>query len=204
MSNKTDYLVQCARNEHERLLRLCEPIHQEYADRHSLTYIPSYGPVAPSKWWGGWDSIILTLDLMKKDARWVFAIDSDTLIVGDNDPRDVMGNYLIGMTVHPNPTHYNTGVIFVKSHERIISFYEKILTQAPGEYPWFEQTCINNSINELQEDNLVKVLPVEWNSTVVLSHPEDCVIRAWHAFGGFGGVQSRLDAMREEIKNRGL
>jgi len=200
----TDYLLQQGREDYWPHLNLVAPLHRAYAKRHGMKYVSYRGVVIPEWRWGGWDHIPLILALVgREDAGWVFWLDADTLIVGDADPRDVMDGYLVGMARHPGPPeHYNTGVKFLKACKEVGDLLQRVLDSGPGVHPWYEQNFMNQYLAEPQWAGKIKTLPNEWNSTVVLGHPEQCIIRAWHGFSQ--RPAARLVAMQREITRRGL
>jgi len=193
-----DYLLQSACEAYIPMLDLTAERHAAFAKRHGMEFISNRCAVLPD-WNGNWDSVPLTLDLVKRDdTGLVMYLDADTLIVGDGDPRDALGDYLIGMTRHPGPPeHYNCGMMLVKACEQVAVLFERMLDNGPGEYPWWEQTILNKLLTEPQWTGKVKTLPHEWNSTVVLKHPERCIVRAWHGYPG--GAAGRVKQMELAI-----
>lgn len=199
----TDYLLQQGRSIYWDCLDLTEQIHRNFARRYGLTFISHRGAVLPD-WYGTWDSVPLMLDLVQReDTGLVLWLDADTLIVGDADPREILGECLIGMSRHPGPPeHYNCGVLFLKACGQVSSLLQRILNNGPGEPTWYQQAIINELLTEPQWSGKIKTLPHEWNSTVVLRHPEQCIIRAWH--GSKGGREGRSELIAEEIAKRSL
>jgi len=192
----TDYLLQQGREDYWPCLDLVAPLHQDFADRHRMQYVVHREPMLPD-YPGHWDSVPLLLDLVQReDTGMVLWLDADTLIVGDGDPRDVLRGYDIAMARHPGPPeHYNCGVLMLQAGEDIAAWLQAVLDRAPGTYPWYQQTIMNDLLTAPEWEGRVKTLPHEWNSTVVLRHPERCIIRAWHGYPG--GPWARYEAMRK-------
>ena len=193
-----DYLLQTARGEYTQMLDISRQRHADYARRHGMEYVTFEGAVLPD-WWGGWDSVPLILDLVRRDDTGiVFYLDADTLIVGDGNPREALGTYLIGMTRHPGPPeHYNSGMMLVRACAQTAALIQRVLDAGPGKRPWWEQTIFNQLLTEREWMGRVATLPHEWNSTAVLGHPERCIVRAWHGYPG--GVQGRVKQMEIAI-----
>ena len=193
-----DYLLQSARGDYVPMLDLTAERHAAFAERHSLELIVHRGAVLPD-WNGTWDSVPLMLELVRRpDTGLVMYLDADTLIVGDGDPREALGECVIGMTRHPGPPeHYNCGMMLVRAGAQVATVLQRMLDNGPGEYPWWEQTILNKLLTEPEWTGQVKTLPHEWNSTVVLTHPERCIVRAWHGYPG--GVGARLAQMELAI-----
>jgi hypothetical protein len=199
----TDYLLQQSRTEYYPCLDLTAPIHQAYADRHGFEYVVHKGALLPD-WTGHWDAIPLMINLAgQADTGLILWLDADALLVGDADPRDVMAGFDVGMARHPGPPeHYNCGVLMLRACADTVAWLERILANGPGAYPWYQQVFMNRYLEEPQWAGRVKTLPHEWNSTAVLGHTEDCIIRAWHGYPG--GPAARCEALRREIRGRAL
>lgn len=199
----TDYLLQAADENFYPLLDLGEPLHRAFAQRHGLEYVIRRERVLPD-WAANWDKVPLLLGLVQReDTDWVYWLDADVLIVGDADPREVMDGYQVGMSYHPGAGgHYNTGVIFMRACPQVACLLERVLASGPGRPPYYEQTYFNRYLAESHWAGQIVTLPHEWNSTVKLGHPEECVIRAWH--GTPGGPKRRAKLMRAEIARRNL
>ena len=197
-----DYLLQQGRRGYWPHLDLTERIHSAYAERHGLQYISHRGAVLP-EFVGYWDSVPLMLDLVtREDTGFVAWLDADTLICDDADPREALGDYLVGMARHAGPPeHYNCGVLFVRACPQTRGWLQWVLDEAPGSFPWYQQTVMNRLLTDPQWDGRVLTLPNEWNSTVGQGHSPGCHIRAWH---GTGTVPERVAMMRAEIERRGL
>ena len=190
-----DYLLQTARGEYQPMLHLTRRIHAEYAQRHNMAYIAHTGAMLP-EWTGHWDMIPLLLYLVRRpETGLVLWLDADTLIIGDSDPREELGDCTIGMTRHIGPPeHYNCGVLIVRACREVNAWLETVLVLGPGKYPWYQQDIMNAHIGMIDK---VATLPHEWNSTVILGHPEQCIIRAWHGYPG--GVPGRIEQMELAI-----
>jgi len=194
-----DYLLQQGDSVYWPHLDAVEARHKDFADHNDLWYAVHRGATLPN-WSGTWDSIPLMLDLIDhEDARFIFWFDADTLIVGDADPRDQMtGGELIAMARHPGPPeHYNCGVVFLRACAQTKALLQRMLDNGPSHYPWFEQNLMNEYLAEDEWAGKVKTLPHTWNSTVVLKHSPDCIVRAWHGYPG--GPAARLKAMQAAI-----
>jgi len=199
-----DYLLQQARPSYWPHLDLVERAHRAYAGRHGFEYIVERS-VAHFQTWGGWDKIPLLINLTgRPDTGVVLWLDADTLAVGYADPREALGDALVGMTRHPGrttPTSVNCGVLLMRACPQVHAWLEEILARQPGVYPWYEQDIMNELLEAPEWAGKRVNLPHIWNSTVCLGHPQECEIRAWH---GGGSHPERLAAMRAEIKRRGL
>lgn len=190
-----DYLVQHGRKAYWQMLDLTNKRHAEYARRHGMSFISHRGPIV-NQWTGHWDMIPLLLYFIRRpNTGYVFWLDADTVICKDADMRDVLNGHKVGMSRHPGPPeHYNCGVLFLQACKEVETWLGRVLDLGPGIYPWYQQNLMNEHIGMVGK---VKTLPHEWNSTVVLRHPEDCIIRAWH--GSYGGISRRLSLMRDFI-----
>ena len=200
----TDYLLQSARSDYHPHLDLVAPVHRAYCKRHGFEYVVrTNAPHMGS--WGGWDKLPLLIDLVcRPDAGMVIWLDADTLAVGDADPRDALGDALIGMTRHKGrttPTTLNCGVMMLRACQPVFDWLVEVLSRQPGVYPWYEQDIMNELLERDEWAGKVVDLPHIWNSTVCLGHPQECEIRAWH---GGGPPAQRLEPMRAEIERRGL
>lgn len=195
----TDYLLQQGREDYWACLDLVRDRHQAYADAHGLEYVVHRGAMLPD-WTGHWDAILLMLDLVRRDdTGLILWLDADTLIVGDADPRLELAGYDVGMARHPGPPeHYNCGVLMLRAGHDTARWLERVLNSGPGVYPWYQQDFMNAYLAEPEWKGRVVTLPTEWNSTVILGHPERCVIRAWHGYPG--GTWARYEAMRKAVQ----
>jgi len=200
----TDYLLQVARPSYWPHIDLVERVHRAYAERHGLEYIVIHNS-EPFTTWGGWDKLPYLIELTgRADAGLVIWLDADTLAVGRADPREALGDALVGMARHPGrttPTTLNCGVMLMRACLQTHAWLTEVLARQPGIYPWYEQDLMNELLDAPEWAGKVRDLPHIWNSTVCLGHPEECEIRAWH---GGGAHEERLRAMRTEIERRHL
>ena len=215
MKPKVDYLLQQGAKAYWPHLDLVAQLHSAYAKRHRMEYISYRGPYPPGGGWVrepqahwdiGWKQYSLMLDLLRKDdTGWVFWVDCDAIIVGDEDPRPVMDGYLVGMAWYPKNKrhvgHFHRGTLFLKARDQVVGLIERVLREGPGPPPHWDQGLLNKYLLEPQWKGKLRTLPIEWNSAVKHNDPEKCVIRAWH---GLGNIQHRLKAMQAEMKRRGL
>ena len=212
---KADYLLQQAAEAFWPHLDLVASLHGAYAKRHAMEYISYRGPYPPGGGWTrkpqahfdmAWKQYSLMLDLVRdKNTGWVFWVDADALIVGDKDPRPVMGDHLVGMVWYPKNRlhigHYHRGTFFLRACEQVAVLLERVMKNGPGVHPHYDQTLLGAYLAEPQWKGKFKSLPVEWNSAVKHNDPAKCVIRAWH---GLGNIHKRFLGMRAEMRRRGL
>jgi len=212
MKPKVDYLFQAGTKAYGPHLDLVSSLHGSYAKLHGLEYTVYRGPYPASPWPGGLssdlqpDGSILMLDLVRdKNTGWVFWVDSDAMIVGNEDPRSVMSGYLVGMAWYPKNAkhagHLHRGSFFLRACDQVAGLLERVLREGPGPRPHWDQGLLNKYLAEPQWKGKFKTLPIEWNSAVKHNDPVECVIRAWH---GMGSIQRRLQLMQAEMKRRGL
>ena len=214
MKPKVDYLFQAGTKAYGPHLDLVSSLHGSYAKLHGLEYTVYRGPYPVSPWKDpgrigsdqGHKQYVLILELLRKeDTGWVFWVDSDAMIVGNEDPRLVMDGHLVGMAWYPKNAkhagHFHRGSFFLKAHPQVVELIERILREGPGPRPHWDQGLLNKYLAEPQWKGKFKTLPIEWNSAVKHNDPEECVIRAWH---GMGGIHKRFLMMQAEMQRRGL
>ena len=204
MSGVTDYLLQHASGEYVSLLQLTNRLHGRYAERHGLTFVTSNGRRVPD-WHFYWDKIDLLVEILERpDTGFVLWLDADAAAFGQRDPREALGDGVLGMTRHPGrstPTTVNAGVMFLQACPHVVDLLHEAVARGPGVWPWYEQQIINDMLYAQEWQEGFVELGHTWNSTVILGHPLECEIRAWH---GGGPVERRLNMMRTEIERRGL
>jgi len=212
---KVDYLLQQGAKAFWPHLDMVAPLHSAYAKRHGMKYISYRGPYSPGGGWTrepqshfdmAWKQYSLMLDLVSdKNAGLVMWVDSDAIIVGDEDPRPVMDGYLVGMVWYPKNQlhvgHYHRGTFILRACEQVAGLLKRVMKEGPGVHPHYDQTLLGNYLAEPQWNGKFKRLPLKWNSAVKHKDPDPCIILAWH---GMGSIQKRLKPMKAEMKRRGL
>ena len=213
---KVDYLFQSGAEVYWPHLDLAASLHSAYAKRHGMEYFCYRGPFTVSPWVASeilqptfdtvWKQWALMLKLVRdKNTGWVFWVDADAIIVGDEDPRSVMEDYLVGMAWYPKNrghiAHYHRGVMLLRACEQMGDLLEHVLEDGPGTHQYYDQGILNKYLAEPQWERKIKTLPLKWNSAVKLNGPEECVIRAWH---GMGDIDKRFLMMQAEMRRRGL
>jgi len=198
----TDYLLQHARDEYQCCLDVSAPIHQAYAQRHGLEY-RRYDGATLLRYTGHWDAVYHMLNLMDEPGtRWVYWVDADALIVDDAELHEALPSWArLGMCRHPNPPHFNCGVLFIRNTLATRIWLGDVLKGAPGHWPHYQQAIMNDLLEMRRWSGLCTRMDDVWNSTVVLDGPVDCHIRAWHAGGP---PERRAQRMAEEIAQRGI
>jgi hypothetical protein len=209
-------LIQQASWEYAPLLDLTARLHADYARRHGMTFLAVRGRVLDEGEYVAFDKLALMRQAMDERFIYVFWIDADAAIVGDEDLRGALGAFHetplretplretplretplrmeIGMARHPGPPeHYNVGVILARNTDRARAFLDEALARRPGPLPWHEQQVINDLAGEPRFAGCVRRLDDKWNSTVNANEVEDPVVMAWH---GVGGVMERGMWMR--------
>ena len=211
-----DYLFQSGAEVYWPHLDLVAALHSAYAKRHVMEYICYRGPFPASPWvapkalqttfdtvWKQWS---LMLELVRdQNTGWVFWVDGDAIIVGDGDPRPLMGGHLVGMAWYPKNAkhvgHFHRGVMLLKGCQEVADVLELVLKNGPGVHPHYDQAILNKYVTEPHWKGKLKMLPIEWNSAAKHNDPRKCFIRAWH---GMGPIKSRLPRMQAEMRRRGL
>ena len=215
LTNKVDYLFQSGTDVYWPHLDLAASLHSAYAQRHGMEYLCYRGPFLASPWLvneklqatfdASWKQWSMMLELVRdKNTGWVFCVDADAIIFGDEDPRPVMEDYLVGMVWYPKNRlhigHYHRGTFFLRACEQVAELLEHVLEDGPGKHPFYSQGILNGYITKPQWKGKLKRLPLKWNSCVKHNDPKKCVIRAWH---GLGNIHKRFLMMQAEMRRRG-
>ncbi|MFA5208295.1 MAG: putative nucleotide-diphospho-sugar transferase [Candidatus Paceibacterota bacterium] len=183
------------------MLRLTFQRHAAYAMSHKMDYQCYIGDYALDKGvlTGAWHKIKMIIDALERGYEYVFWLDTDTAIVGDEDLRNAFTDKFIGCCEHKSdkfpkewqvPTHLNVGVVFVKNGKGVLDFMRKWWDSFPGDKRWMEQ----GSFNELvKESDLIFKLDDRFNATVNVNEVEKPVILGWH---GIQPASKRFSMMK--------
>jgi hypothetical protein len=181
------------------MLDLSQRLHNDYAERHGLTYCCFRGPVQLERH-PFWDKIRLIQMTLAAGFDFVVWLDADTLIVRpDVDVRSALGGEApIAMCRNPlpwrdQPWHYNAGVIMVRNTGAARWFFDEVWRAGHVDHhPWQEQARINELTRK--HENLVQRLDDQWNCTRGVNPTSDPVILAWHGQGA-GAIKSMRAAL---------
>jgi len=205
-------IVQQADSGFIAMLNLTAELHQAYAKRHRMDLVTAIVDSAPNHvmGWSRWP--LLEWALWRYE--YVFWIDADAAIVGDDDLR-MASAADIGLTwggTQGEPPHHNVGVMYLRSAPGVHYLAQKLIAETPSETPesmfgpWHgpvgRRVCDQALINELAQVDPWKLLfgtvGTRWNSIECCSRVANPVVMAWH--GTPAG--EKLSAM-ERAKQRG-
>jgi len=206
-ARERDVIVQQASHYYAPLLRLSGGLHEAYAKRHGFDLEVYHGTFAPREWHRYWDGWQVIQWLLNAGARWLVWVDSDALIVGNEDVRTAGGGRRgcwIGCVRHPGPpAHWNTGVMVIRNGDRVRQFFREVFRRGPGSEPWYQQAIANEMWDEPEWGEILQPLDDRWNSTIDVNWVADAQIRAWHGQPGFRGkmrgMRRWLTAQRKQM-----
>jgi glycosyltransferase involved in cell wall biosynthesis len=157
-------LIQLAAGRHRELLEITHSLHRAYAERHGLDYWCVEGnPAAPKR--AGWAKIPLILSAMQMGFERIVWLDADAVV---HDRRFDISRAVakgIGMVQHPNPTHWNSGVMVVRNSPATRGFFEAVQAEPENDSAWMEQLPINLIAKRPEFAGLLSALDPAFNST---------------------------------------
>ncbi len=92
-------------------------------------------------------------------------IDADAIIADPAVDLSQVVDEGIGMVQHPNPTHWNSGVMLVCRSERSQRFFEAVNAEPENDSAWMEQLPINRLAERPEFAGLLTRLEPAFNST---------------------------------------
>ncbi len=172
-------LIQMATGSHERLLTLTRQHHRQYAMKHQMDYWDVGGvPVIDKR--AGWGKVPLILAGIAMGYEHIVWLDADAVVVRtDIDPTELIKKG-IGMVRHPNPDHWNTGMMIVLADETVEQFWRQVDAYPENESAWMEQLAVNNLLSTSRFAGLAVELDLRFNSVPGLIESIDPVIVAGH------------------------
>lgn len=205
-------IVQQATGAYQALLQRALPHHLAYAEAHGFDYWPLFGEMRPTPWRHPyWEKAYLIRQAMRAGYAEIVAMDSDTLIVGQEDVRLAVPAEGVGAVWHARDDwndkdaydHYNVGVLYVRNGARAQDFVAEWIDQGDNAHPWHDQHAFNAVAGLSRYAGLVQQIPRRWHSTPphFAAATEDTQVMAWH---GGGSVEARLQAMDRCFRERGL
>jgi hypothetical protein len=157
-------LIQLATGPHQELLDLTRAHHRAYAERHGLDYWCIEGnPAEPKR--PGWGKIPLVLSALQMGFERIVWMDADAVVVNPTVNLASVIESGIGIVQHPNPVHWNSGVMVVCRSEQTRRFFEAVNREPENESAWMEQLPINQLAERSEYAGLFKSLDPSFNST---------------------------------------
>ncbi|MCE9556684.1 MAG: class I SAM-dependent methyltransferase [Planctomycetes bacterium] len=176
---KRGVLIQAADGPHRGLLEVAHDHHLKYADRHGLDYWCHYGnPTAPKR--AGWAKITLLLAALRIGYRQALWIDADAIIVSSEHDILAACSSGLGMVQHPNPTHWNTGVMVANYEPAVVALLARVEAEPENGSAWMEQHALNQLAAQPEYIDAVRELSAAYNSTIGAILSPDPVIMAAH------------------------
>ncbi|MEX0677441.1 MAG: class I SAM-dependent methyltransferase [Pirellulales bacterium] len=164
-------LIQLATGQHRELLENTRAHHRSYAQRHGLDYCyAESNPAAPKR--AGWGKISLILSAMRAGYERIVWLDADAVILDTNVNLAELTDQGIGMVKHPNPLHWNSGVVIVVRSSATEKFFEAVHREPENTSAWMEQLAINSLAERTEFAGLLVELAAAYNTTpgAVTSH----------------------------------
>ncbi len=188
-------LLQLADGHHVALLEFTREHHRQYAEQHGMKYWAVVGnPAAPKP--PGWGKISLILSAMRAGFDRIVWLDADAVIMRADIDLSRLIDSGIGMVQHPNPTHWNSGVIVAVRSTATERFFQSVEAMPDNGSAWMEQLAVNQ-LAELPEFRplLVPLDPI-YNSTPGAVMADDPVVLAAHGLA----MAARQDLIRSWLK----
>ncbi len=163
-SAKKGVLIQLATGPHLELIEITRAHHRAYAERHGLDYWCVEGnPAAPKR--PGWGKIPLILSALEMGFERVVWLDADAVIVDPGVNLSTVIDAGIGLVRHPNPDHWNSGVMVVCRSDEAQRFFAAVNAAPENDSAWMEQLPINQLAGRPEFAGLLTPLDAALNST---------------------------------------
>lgn len=186
-------LVQYGYRQHEKLIDLTEPHHDNMCAKLDIDYVtfrhkPKGHPY--------WEKPKLLFSLLAAYSQVIW-LDADTLWI-DGDIRAANTTHPFGMTWHhlENPQHYNAGAIYLHNSPYTIQLVDEWLSTPDDGHKWADQWALNKVIQNNPES--INTISHEWNCMPQYTHASPKVL-AWHGHDGYCE-----QSMRHEMAARSL
>lgn len=199
-------LIQQASGPYKELLELALPHHLAYVKRHGMDYWPIFGEARDAGYalHPYWDKVALINQAFDAGYERVIWLDSDALIIGDDDLREAMPQDGIGAVWHSLDwgdsqlyDHFNAGVIYLsgkQSEDFAYRWYGNAMMDGGNDHPWHDQHVLNEMAK--REPGIVQEIDKRWHSTYPYQMSDDLPgiqVMAWH---GYGNIATRKAAMQ--------
>lgn len=194
----------------EGVLRLLEPHHAAYCERHGFDWWPVTERAVEDRH-PLWEKPAAICRALEAGYGLVVLLDADCLIVRPEvDLRTALRWGDLGMCAHQLPWmdfHLNSGAVWVRNTERAREFYDQVWA-FPHLTDWDacsrplgaregEQHSMNRVL-ERRDYDLLEILPARWHSAEHINPTREPVIRAWH---GVGGICDRKRLIGETLES---
>jgi hypothetical protein len=129
-------------------------------------------PTAPKR--AGWAKIALMQAAMYSGADVIIWLDADAVVVRTDFNLANAIQCGIGMVRHPNPDHWNTGVIVAVRSPQVLDFFATVERSPENDSAWMEQEVVNELAAIPSYASLITALDAQLNSTpgaVMASNP---------------------------------
>ena len=196
---------------YREMLNATSYMHAAYCKRHDVDQWVLRGHLSTDAI--AWDKLRMMTMAIDSGYEHIFWLDSDTIIVGDEDLRTaVPDDYDLGMTwqISPGggPLHFNVGAIYCRGSVQLRTFLADLISRMPQQpytrvpYWWDDEKCEQVIFNQMLADGAYDVkcakLDYKWNS-IYLTKVENPVVLGYHGFTSDYAVQ----LIRSEIGKRG-
>jgi len=200
---KNAILIQQASGDQVPFLQLTRERHAAYATRHGMEFWSVEDQEHPERA-PNWEKIVLIQRALSDAAgyEWIFWLDADTMIARlDYDLREgLRPERDLGMVMHPNPRHFNSGVVLVKNTPATHEYFQRAWDAWPGrDQPWEEQVPMNRLL-AAEHCPGFQTLPAEFNSTFGVNEALDPVVMAWHGLVPLSERFNRMTAALREFE----
>lgn len=206
-------IIQQASGPYKELLRIGLSRHLHFAEQWGFDYWPIFGETRPAEPERHvyWEKPSLIAQALEARYKYIVAMDSDVLIVGEEDLRAAfperggIGAVWHGMEDWGGKDaydHFNCGVLYVQNSAMVREFVTDWLREDDQGHYWHDQHAFNNLLRrEAYYDLLVTEISRRWHSCPphFAANPEDAQVMAWH---GGGTVEERARAMDGFIRGR--
>jgi glycosyltransferase involved in cell wall biosynthesis len=172
-------LIQMACGPHLDLLALTRDHHGRYAERHGLDYWcvsgnPTFGKRP------GWGKVPLMLSGIALGYECIIWLDADAVLVRPEVNLTSLVPAGIGMVRHPQPEHWNTGVIVARASREVEEFWRQVDLAPENDSSWMEQAAVNALAALPAFSGLLEPLGLRFNSVPGFAAASDPVIVAAH------------------------
>lgn len=188
------------------MLDITHGLHRKYAERHDMDFLSAYRESSPAMemGWSRWHLLRWALS----SYQFVFWLDADCAIVGDDNLRDACMADISMMwgQVGGEPAHYNSGAMYMRGTDNMQALAGRMIDYSPVARlesftgPWHGEngrvTCDQYTLNEMCRSQRWGPLFAHaddcWNSMPHYNPVDNPVVLAWHGLP----VWDKLTAMR--------